>query len=151
TFDLGLALFEIGERYGRRFGEEEAKSADEAEDEALRAKRHAEIECALRLVATIAENPSAPAELRARAKYLEGNLLFLDRRYEDAVRAYDQALVLVPGVQGDAGDAGDGVGRDAAWNRAIALRRIEDKKDAGNDAASNDASQDAQQDAPNDA
>jgi hypothetical protein len=29
----------------------------------------------------------------------------------------------------------DPVGRDAAWNRAVALRRIEDKKDAGNDAA----------------
>ena len=27
----------------------------------------------------------------------------------------------------------DLLGRDAAWNRAIALRRIEDKKDAGND------------------
>ena len=39
-------------------------------------------------------------------------------------------------------DAADSVGRDAAWNRAIALRRIDDKKDAGAD-ASPDSGQDA--------
>jgi hypothetical protein len=46
-------------------------------------------------------------------------------------------------------DGGDPLGRDAAWNRAIALRRIEDKKDAGNPDAGQDASQnpDASQDA----
>ena len=49
-------------------------------------------------------------------------------------------------------DAGDPVGRDVAWNRGIALRRIEDKKDAGQDASpdAQDASQDARPDAPQD-
>jgi tetratricopeptide (TPR) repeat protein len=148
TFDLGLSLFKIGESFGRRFGEEEN---DAGSEEAL-AKRHAEIECALRLVRAVAEDESLPTELRARARYLEGNLSFLDAKYEDAVRAYDQALTLSPGFPNDAGDP---VGRDAAYNRAIALRRIEDKKkDAGDDAssdASQDAPNDAQQDAPNEA
>src|SRR5207237_3036747 len=68
----------------------------------------------------------------------DGNLSFLDGEYEQAVRAYDQALAIAPGQV----DAGDPVARDAAWNRAIALERIEDKKDAGSD-ASNDASGDS--------
>ena len=143
TFDLGLSLFRIGESFGRRFGEEEM---DAGADEQTRAKRKAEIQCAIRLVRAIAEDDAAPSELRARARYLEGNLSFLDAQYEDAVRAYDMALTLAPGQV----DAGDPVGRDAAWNRAIALRRIEDKKDAGQDAAS-DAPQDAPKDAPQDA
>jgi hypothetical protein len=139
TFDLGLALFRIGEQYGRRFGEEEI---DAGVDEGTRAQRHAQIECARRVTDAIADDDSVPYELRARARYLSGNLAFLDGAYEDAVKAYDRALVLTPGEV----DAGDPVGRDAAWNRAIALRRIEDKKDAGEDAAP-DASQDASQDA----
>jgi hypothetical protein len=147
TFDLGLSLFRIGEQYGRRFGEEEL---DAGVDSATRAQRHAQIECARRLVQAIADDPATPIELRARARYLEGNLGFLDGDYEGAVKAYDRALVLAPGVA----DGGDPVGRDAAWNRAIALRRIEDKKDAGQDAspdAPNDASQDASQDSGRDA
>src|SRR4029079_4833097 len=87
------------------------------------------IDCALRIVRAVAES-DAPLEVRARARYLEGNLLFLNGQYEEAVKAYDHALTLSPGQV----DAGDPVGRDAAWNRAIALRRIEDKKDAGPDA-----------------
>ncbi len=87
-----------------------------------------------------------PIDLRARAHYLAGNLEFLRREYQSAVDAYDGALKLIPGLPND---AGDGIGRDAAWNRAIALRRIEDedkKKDAGQD-----GSPDAQPDAPPDA
>ena len=143
TFDLGLSLFRIGEQYGRRFGEEEI---DACVDSTARAQRHAQIECARRLVQAIADDPATPIDLRARARYLEGNLGFLDGDYEAAVKAYDRALVLAPGVA----DGGDPVGRDAAWNRAIALRRIEDKKDAGQDAspdAPNDASQDSGRDA----
>ncbi|HEY8087612.1 MAG TPA: hypothetical protein VIF09_07205 [Polyangiaceae bacterium] len=139
TFDLGLALFRIGEQYGRRFGEEEI---DAGVDEGTRALRHAQIECARRVTDAIADDDSVPYELRARARYLSGNLAFLDGAYEDAVKAYDRALVLTPGQV----DAGDPVGRDAAWNRAIALRRIEDRKDAGEDAAP-DASQDASKEA----
>ena len=142
TFDLGLSLFKIGEAFGRRFGEEELDGG--ADDP----NRKAQIECALRVVREIASDDAQPLELRARARYLEGNLLFLGAQYEEAVHAYDKALMLEPGIV----DAGDPVGRDAAWNRAIALRRIDDKKDAGNDAASdapNDAPQDAPRDAPN--
>ena len=139
TFDLGLALFRIGEKYGRRFGEEDI---DAGVTEASRAQRHAQIECARRLTLAVSASGQAPAELRARALYLQGNLAFLDSEYEDAVKAYDEALVLTPGQV----DAGDPVGRDAAYNRAIALQRIEDKnKDAGSD-----ASRDASDDAPHD-
>ncbi len=143
TFDLGLSLFRIGEQYGRRFGEEEIDAGVSAD---MREQRHAQVECARRLVQTIGDAASGSVEDRARARYLEGNLAFLDGAYEDAVRAYDQALVLTPGMP----DGGDPVGRDAAWNRSIALRRIEDRKDAGNDASPPDASQDASQDASRD-
>ena len=124
SFDLGLALFRIGEGYGGRFGDEEA---DGGGDQAARAARTAQIDCALRLVKAIADDDTQPIELRARARYLEGNLHFLGGEYEEAVSAYDKALTLAPGFA----DGGDAVGRDAAWNRAIALRRIEDKKNDG--------------------
>ncbi|HEX8795534.1 MAG TPA: tetratricopeptide repeat protein [Polyangiaceae bacterium] len=147
TFDLGLSLFRIGEQYGRRFGEEEIEAGV---DDQARQQRHAQVECARRIVEAIADDGSVPLDLRARARYLAGNLAFLDGDYEGAVRAYDRALVLAPGMV----DGGDPLGRDAAWNRAIALRRIEDKKDAGQPDAGQDASQspdasrDASQDAP---
>jgi hypothetical protein len=142
SFDLGLSLFKIGEAFGQRFGDEEADSGLPGEK---RDERSHQIECALRVVRAIAIDDATPLPLRARSRYLEGNLLFLDSQYEEAVRAYDLALTVAPGEFAiDAGDAGDQVGRDAAWNRAIALRRIEDKKDAGQDGG-NDASSDASQ------
>jgi Ca-activated chloride channel family protein len=142
TFDLGLSLFRIGEAFGRRFGEEEI---DGGVDDQTIEKRHGQIDCALRVVRVVSTDESAPIDLRARAKYLEGNLLFLERKYEDAVHAYDEALELAPGQV----DAGDPVGRDAAWNRSIALRRIDDEKDASKD-SSDDAPHDASPDAPKD-
>ncbi|MCW5834186.1 MAG: hypothetical protein KIS78_17440 [Labilithrix sp.] len=144
TFDLGLALFKIAETYGHRFGDEENDAG--FLDPNLKGMRAGQVECALRVVRAIAEDPAQSVALRARARYLEGNLLFLTAAYKEAVTAYDRALELVPGM-GDAGpigtdpDAGaaryapDPVGRDAAWNRAVALRRIEDKKAAGPDAS----------------
>jgi hypothetical protein len=144
SFDLGLALFRMGEAFGQRFGEEESDAG--AIDPNLKTLRGAQVDCALRIVRAIAEDASQPLPLRARARYLEGNLLFLNAAYKEAVTAYDHALELVPGM-GDSGpissnpEAGAGtyapdpLGRDAAWNRAIALRRIEDKKDAGQDAS----------------
>jgi hypothetical protein len=136
TLDLGLALFRIGEQYGHRFGEEET---GQGVTEAMRAKRHAQVECARRVVQAIAEDETVPGDLRARAHYLSGNLAFLDGDYEDAVSAYDRTLVLTPAEP----DSGDAVGRDAAFNRAIALRRIDDKKDAGPDSGPQDGSSDA--------
>ena len=132
AFDLGLTLFYLGERYGHRFGEEELGDGG-PEDQRQAELRGVEIDCAMVIVKAIAADPSVPLELRARARYLAGNLEFLRSKYEEAVKQYDEALKIVPGILEEAG--GDGIGRDAAWNRAIALRRIEDQKDAGNDAA----------------
>jgi tetratricopeptide (TPR) repeat protein len=136
TFDLGLSLFRIGEQFGRVFGEEDI---DAGVSEASRARRHAQITCARRIVEAITDDRATGAAERARAWYLQGNLAFLDGEYEQAVQAYDRALILEPAEA----EAGDSVGRDAAWNRAIALRRIEDAKDAGSPDAhpdGNDAS-----------
>jgi Ca-activated chloride channel family protein len=134
AFDLGLGLFSIAEKFGKRFGEDPPPpdGGRPPEEEAELAKRSAEVDCALRIVRLAATDPSVPVELRARAFYLIGNLEFLRREYKTAVAGYDAALKLVPGLPGDAGDS---IGRDAAYNRAIALRRIEDeenqRKDAG--------------------
>lgn len=160
SFDLGLTLFHLGERYGRRFGEEEPPP-EGPDEEAQAQMRNLEIDCALVIVRAIAADPSVPPELRARARYLAGNLEFLRRKYEDAVTEYDQALGIVPGLDEETG--ADGIGRDAAWNRAIALRRIQDQKDAsadspdgddgsdGEDGADAPDSEDAPQDGPPDA
>jgi tetratricopeptide (TPR) repeat protein len=146
TFDLGLTLFDLGEHFGQRFGDEDRSDGGSPAEQALSEKRALEVGCALLVVRAIAADPTVPIDLRARAYYLAGNLEFLLQKYEDAVKEYDQALALIPGIHAEAG--GDGIGRDAAWNRAIALRRQEDQKDAGNDAP--DASPDAN-DAGNDA
>lgn len=147
SFDLGLALFKVAEAFGRRFGDEENDAG--ISDPVLKQQRTEQIDCALRIVRAVGTDGSQPIDLRARAHYLEGNLLFMNGQYEDAVRAYDAALELAPGMH-DSGpiatnDSGrpyspDLVGRDAAWNRAIALRRIEDKKDAGQDSGSDGGS-----------
>ena len=142
SFDLGLALFQVAEKYGRRFGDEEVDAGGQG-DPALKSQRSEQVDCALKLVRAVGTDTSQPVDLRARARYLEGNLLFLNAAYEEAVRAYDASLELAPGMHdsgpiqvGEAGRAykPDLLGRDTAWNRAIALRRIEDKKDAGDDA-----------------
>jgi tetratricopeptide (TPR) repeat protein len=143
SFDLSLALFKIAEQYGHRFGDEENDAG--FLDPNLGKMRQQQVDCALRVVRAVAEDTSQPLALRARARYLEGNLLFLTGAYKEAVTAYEKALELIPAM-GDSGPIGanaeagptfavDPIGRDAAWNRAVALRRIEDKKDAGNDAA----------------
>ena len=146
SLDLGLALFHVGERFGRRFGEEErhAEGGPSPIDEQLAELRNAEVECALRAVLAIATEPDVPLELRARAQYLAGNLEFLRHGYAEAVRHYDEALKLIPGLV----DGSDTNGQDAAWNRAIALERIEEekKKDAGHPDGNGprDASQEGQ-------
>ncbi len=149
VFDLGLALFEIGERFGRRFGEEQDDAGTGPEAEGRAAKRSAQVDCALKIVTRVAADGTVPIDLRARAHYLAGNLEFLRRQYRSAVASYDASIALVPGLPEDSG--ADGIGRDAAWNRAIALRRAEEEErrdagtdrdvppDSGGDAASNDA------------
>ena len=161
TFDLGLVLFRMAERFGQRFGEEDVYSdaGPTTEQQTAAQLRSDQVDCALKLLGAISSSPELPIELKARAHYLEGNLEFLRHSYQAAVNAYDEALKLVPGVPED---AGDGIGRDAAWNRSIALRRIEEenKRDAGKDAepdqggqdaGSPDGAQDGPQDGPPDA
>ncbi len=159
-FDLGLALFKIGETFGKPFGEDEPPPAPGAlspgspaqgspaqgqqlspEQQAALAKRSEQVECALRIVRVIGSDKSVALDLRARAHYLAGNLEFLRHEYASAVTSYDLSLALIPGLP-DGG--GDSIGRDAAWNRAIALRRKQEqeRQDAGAD-ASPDVSPDA--------
>jgi tetratricopeptide (TPR) repeat protein len=157
SFDLGLSLFRVGEAFGRRFGEEEDESAKavpggpggqkapgDGADEKQKALRGDQVGCAVRILGVVTGDPNIPTDLRARARYLEGNLDFLDGRYKEAVAAYDKALSLAPGEN----DGGDPVGRDAAWNRAIALKRIEDQKDSGQDSG-NDGGNEGGQDGGN--
>jgi Ca-activated chloride channel family protein len=153
AFDLGLGLFAIAEKYGKRFGEEPPKAdgPDAENEQAELAKRSTEVECALRIVRMVSSDTALPIELRARAYYLAGNLEFLRKDYPSAVASYDLALRLIPGLEPD---AGDGIGRDAAYNRAIALRRIEDQErdagppDAGPDSGPPDAGDDGGDEQP---
>jgi len=147
SFDLGLALFQVAERFGQRFGEDPPlqDGGVSPADQQLQEKRGAEVDCALMVVRLIASDLTRELEFRARALYLAGNLEFLRGDYKSAVKSYDAALKLLPGV---AVDAGDPIGRDAAHNRAIALRKAqeqeerekEQQKDAGApDSGQNDA------------
>lgn len=119
SFDLGLALFRLGESFGGRFGEDSGRPQD---NEALLARRSAQVSCALGWVQPLVTRRDLPVEQRARAAYLLGNLEFLRREYESAVQGYDQALILVPGSEEESLLE---VGRDAAHNRALALIRAE--------------------------
>jgi Ca-activated chloride channel family protein len=138
SLDLGIALFHMGERFGRRFGEEErgGDAGLSPAEERLAELRNIQVECALRVVLAIANEPDVSLELRARAQYLAGNLEFLRKGYREAVRHYDESLKLIPGLF----DAADTIGQNAAWNRSIALARIEDekKRDAGSDGGNTD-------------
>ncbi len=142
TIDLGLSLFAVAESFGRRFGEEELDAGWLPED---RSQRGVRVACALRIVCAIAEDPAQTVEVRARARYLEGNLDFLNGEYKDAIEAYDRELALAPGREappdgsGRADNPMDALGRDAAYNRAIAMRRLRDQqKDAGSDGGGSD-------------
>jgi len=134
SFDLGLALFRVGESFGTRFGERSPTrqgGQDPAADQAT-AQRGEQVDCALRVVGAVTTLDQVPLDLQAKAFYLTGNLHFLREEWNQALEAYDRALRLVPGV---ANDAADNLGRDAAWNRAIALQRSKEKPppDAGSD------------------
>lgn len=148
TFDLGLALFQIAERYGDRFGEPLGATMGAPTGptsggpqgsplaQAQLAKRSAEVDCALRIVRLIAADDDLPLSLRAQAYYLSGNLEFLRHEFQSAVDSYDRVLRLSPGGQGDGGTE---VGTNAAFNRAIALRRIQEEEDNQEDPPPQDA------------
>ncbi len=122
AYDLGLALFELGERFGGKFGE--PPKANDPNASALLAKRSQEVDCALRVTRLVAFAEANPVELRAKAFFLSGNLEFLRHDYENAVSSYDDALRLIPG--GLAADPQADFAADAAFNRAIALRLAEE-------------------------
>lgn len=136
AFDLGLALFQVAEKFGGRFGDPNSPvnaQQSPAVQQQL-AQRGEQIDCALRVVMALTDLPASTTEFRARAHYLAGNLYFLREEYKKAVTSYDQALRLIPGLEGDKVDA---IGRDAAWNRALALERAERQPpDAGQDGGS---------------
>lgn len=133
SFDLGLVLFALAEAAGPPFGDEPregptpGKVPSAGADPAATNLRKGRVECGLRLLRRVAAERPLPLELRAEARYLEGNLAFLNGDYRAAVRAYDDALALEPART----DAGRAVARDAAHNRAVALRRLEDPSDSG--------------------
>lgn len=121
SFDLGLALFALGEQFGGRFGEDGGPAQDAP---AQLAKRSSQVSCAMGWLQPLVQMRSLPVKLRAEASYLLGNLEFLRREYEAAVEGYDVALALIPGSQEPAALA---VGVNAAHNRALALRRAEEQ------------------------
>ena len=138
SVDLGLVVFRISELIGRRFGEEEMDDASGEEAEGIAAERAQQLDCAHLLLLKLANDPSTPKDVALRARYLLGNFQFLSRHYKEAIAEYDEVLLAHP-ARGDdpPGEAAppnddDAVARDAAWNRAIALKRLNDE-DAGND------------------
>jgi len=84
-----------------------------------------QLDCALRLLAPLGPNEALPTALRARALYLAGNLELARSQFEPAVSFYDQAILLAPGVD----DPGDPVGKQIAYNRALALRLLKEQKE----------------------
>jgi Ca-activated chloride channel family protein len=128
SFDLGLALFRIAERYGGRFGDDLGRQEDNPQ---LLAARSAEVACALSVLEQIVGRRNVPLDQLAEAHYLLGNLEFLRREYKAAVSHFNRALELVPGQEAETAPS---VGRDAAHNRALALRRAEEDKPPPQDA-----------------
>src|SRR5690606_20644532 len=123
AYDLGLALFDLSERFGGKLGQPPSNDPNAA---AVLAKRSREVDCALRVTRLVAFTETNPIELRAKAFFLSGNLEFLRHDYGNAVSSYDDALRLIPG--GLTADPNSDLAADAAFNRAIALRLQEEEE-----------------------
>lgn len=78
------------------------------------------IDCALRVLAPLADDEKHDVALRARVLYLMGNLELSRKKFRDAVSAFDRGLALAPGSKTE--DGLDPIGNDLAHNRAYALR-----------------------------
>jgi hypothetical protein len=138
SLDLGLVMFRISELFGARFGDEELDPGNEQAQQRTTLLRGRELDCARLLLERVALDPSTSSAMRLRARYLLGNFSLITRKYSDAIEAYDAVLVEHPAHGDDVGEVGaptddDAVARDAAWNRAIALRRLDAHDDAGSD------------------
>lgn len=122
AFDLALAFAQAQDA--------QAKSAQPGlglDPSGAGAAEHSAIECALRLLGPLAENEGTPVELRARAHYLMGNLEMRREQFRAAVTAYERGLQFTPAETQD--EEGDPLGRDLAFNRALALRRALEKEE----------------------
>jgi|GEM_PF-172492 len=84
-----------------------------------------ELDCALRLLAPLADSESESAALRARALYVMGQVEMKRENFEAAADAYTRGLRFVPAEPEGQGDA---IGRDLAFNRAVALSRALEKE-----------------------
>ena len=149
SVDLGLLVFRLAEQIGHRFGDEDVDAGPDGE--AMAAERAKQLDCIKALLTRLVAEPRTPQSLVLKSFYLLGNFAFLAKKYQEAIDHYDRALTLhaasgTPAIDSGAPATDDDVARAAAWNRAIALQRLEDQKDAGDD-----AKKDAQQDSPSDA
>jgi hypothetical protein len=156
AYDLGLALFAVGESFGERFDATAAPNAPPSE------ARRKQATCALGFVKRLRADETQPWLLRQRAAYLEGNLHLLLADYDAAIAAYDLVLgwlgadtppssALPNGISHETREALLATAKDAAYNRAIALRRRERDRDGGPPDASEDAAPDAPSDGAADA
>jgi hypothetical protein len=130
AYDLGLALFDLAERFGGRLGDPPPKP-DDPNAAPILAKRSQEVDCALRVTRLIAHDNATPLELRAKAYFLSGNLELLRHDYMNAVESYNEALRLVPGgvlSQTGTTTVTADFGADTAFNRALALKLAEEQE-----------------------
>ena len=70
SFDLGLALFLLGEKFGARFGEEESSIGDGGPTDEQKQQmelRSEQVTCALKLLRAIGSSADLPVDLAARA------------------------------------------------------------------------------------
>ena len=130
SFDLGLALFRIAERFGRRFGEEEPRRR--RPPRRRRARRNGvgeDVDCALRVRAP-SSRTTTRCDSRACEHYLAGNLEFLRHQIRGRRQRVRRRVALDRGPK----RRGGRLGRGAAYNRAIASlasKRKRRKADAG--------------------
>jgi Ca-activated chloride channel homolog len=130
AYDLGLALFDLAERFGGRLGEPPPKQ-DDPNAAATLSRRSQEVDCALRITRLIAHDNTTELILRAKAFFLSGNLELLRHDYKNAVESYDEALRLMPGgvlTRGTTNSEEPDFGADAAFNRALALKLAEEQE-----------------------
>lgn len=123
------------------------------QEPALGPEASSSIDCALRVLAPLSQDDDLPADLRARAHYLVGNLEMLRAGYEAAVAAYDQALRYAPGISDEraktppwSGFQVDPLGIHIAYNRAFALRLQKEKEQQQQEQEQENTNQDENQD-----
>ncbi|WP_245776257.1 VWA domain-containing protein [Pajaroellobacter abortibovis] len=129
VYDLALAYFLQAEGEGPPFGEEE--DGTQSAKDSVAQKRIEKTQCALQLIEKVLleKGVEPSSDWWLLGQYLKGNLHFLRGRYQKAVEAYEAILKRTPaqeqGVEGGGGPESLEIARRAAWNRAIAIRRVE--------------------------